>query len=54
VQAIEGGEFAQIILRIDVFDPKDGAGDVSPGILQAVRNHYKLDQRNVENIYVPR
>ncbi len=54
VKAIERGEFAQIILRIDVFDPKDGAGDVSPGILQAVRNHYKLDKANVENIYVPR
>ena len=53
VKAIERGGFAQIILRIDVFDPKEGAGDVSPGILQAVRNHYKLDQRNVENIYVP-
>ena len=54
VKAIEKGEFAQIILRIDVFDPKEGAGDVSPRILQAVRNHYKLDKRNVENIYVPR
>ena len=37
-----------------VFDPNAGAGDVSPGILQAVRDNYKLDQRNVENIYIPR
>jgi hypothetical protein len=46
--------FAQVILRIDIFDPNPGAGDVSPGILQALRDNYKLDQRNVENIYVPR
>lgn len=46
--------FAQVILRIDIFAPQPGAGDVSPGILQALRDNYKLDQRNVENIYVPR
>ncbi|HET6312852.1 MAG TPA: hypothetical protein VFH60_03375 [Chloroflexia bacterium] len=46
--------FAQVILRIDIFAPDPGAGDVSPGILQALRDNYKLDQRNVENIYVPR
>jgi hypothetical protein len=46
--------FAQVILRINIFDPNPGAGDVSPGILQALRDNYKLDQRNVENIYVPR
>jgi hypothetical protein len=54
VEAIRARHFSQIILRIDVFDPDAGAGDVSPGILQAVRDNYKLDQRNVENIYVPR
>ncbi|MDQ6694672.1 MAG: hypothetical protein M3014_09670 [Chloroflexota bacterium] len=46
--------FAQIILRIDVALEDTGAGDVSPEILQAVRDNYKLDQRNVENIYVPK
>lgn len=46
--------FAQVILRIDIFAPQPGAGDVSPGILQALRDNYKLDQRNVENIYIPK
>jgi hypothetical protein len=53
VEAIRRKRFSQIILRIDVFRPDAGAGDVSPGVLQAVRDNYKLDQRNVEIIYVP-
>jgi hypothetical protein len=53
VAEIERKGFAQVILRIDIFAPDSGAGDVSPGILQALRDNYKLDQRNVENIYVP-
>ncbi|HEY0068962.1 MAG TPA: hypothetical protein VGE04_03245 [Chloroflexia bacterium] len=53
VAEIERKGFAQVILRIDIFAPDPGAGDVSPGILQALRDNYKLDQRNVENIYVP-
>lgn len=52
--AIAAKQFSQIILRIDVNEPQAGAGDVSPEILQAVRDNYKLDQRNVLNIYVPR
>jgi hypothetical protein len=52
--AIAMREFSQIILRIDVDEPQAGAGDVSPEILQAVRDNYKLDQHNVLNIYVPR
>jgi len=52
--AIAAKQFSQIILRIDVDEPQAGAGDVSPEILQAVRDNYKLDQRNVLNIYVPR
>jgi hypothetical protein len=54
VAAIRAKSFAQIILRIDVSGPDAGAGDVSPGVLHAVQDNYKLDQRNVENIYVPR
>lgn len=54
VEAIERKSFSQVILRIDVDEQGDAAGDVSPRILQAVRDNYKLDQRNVENIYVPR
>lgn len=54
VQAIKDKQFSQVILRIQVESPDAGAGDVSPGILQAVHDNYKLDQRNVENIYVPR
>ncbi|MEA2576214.1 MAG: hypothetical protein QOH93_3512, partial [Chloroflexia bacterium] len=54
VDEIRRKGFAQVILRIDIFAPDPGAGDVSPGILQALRDNYKLDQRNVENIYVPR
>jgi hypothetical protein len=52
--AIDAKQFSQIILRIDVDRPDAGAGDVSPQILQAVQDNYKLDQRNVLNIYVPR
>ena len=54
VQAIAARRFSQVILRVDVDEPQAGAGDVSPGILQAVKDNYKLDQRNVLNIYVPR
>src|SRR5262249_54416584 len=54
LDAIKKKEFAQIILRIDIAQPDAGAGDVSPEILQAVRDNYKLDQRNVLNIYVPK
>lgn len=54
VGAIRDRRFSQIILRDDVDAPDAGAGDVSPGILQAVRDNYKLDERNVLNIYVPR
>jgi hypothetical protein len=54
VAAIRDRRFSQIILRIDVFKQDAGSGDVSPGVLRAVRDSYKLDQRNVENIYIPR
>jgi hypothetical protein len=54
VGAIRDRRFSQIILRDDVDAPEAGAGDISPGILQAVRDNYKLDQRNVLNIYAPR
>ncbi|MEO5951082.1 MAG: hypothetical protein ABIQ44_01320 [Chloroflexia bacterium] len=54
VAAIKAKEFSQVILRVDVDEPDAGAGDVSPGILQAVQDNYKLDQRNVLNIYVPK
>jgi hypothetical protein len=52
--AIRSRVFAQIILKIDIEQPQAGAGDVSPEILQAVRDNYKLDQRNVLNIYIPK
>lgn len=54
LKAIAAKQFSQIILRVDVDEPQAGAGDVSPEILQAVNDNYKLDQRNVLNIYVPR
>ena len=54
VGAIRYRRFSQLILRDDVDAPDAGAGDVSPGILQAVRDNYKLDERNVLSIYVPR
>jgi hypothetical protein len=54
VEAVSDRRFSQIVLRDDVDHPDAGAGDVSPGILQAVQDNYKLDQRNVLNIYVPR
>jgi hypothetical protein len=54
VEAITRKSFSQVILRIDIDEQGDAAGDVSPRILQAVRDNYKLDQRNVENIYVPK
>ena len=54
VEAIRQKRFSQLIFRIEVMAPDAGAGDVSPGILQAVRDNYTLDQRNVENIYVPK
>ena len=54
VKAVETKQFAQIIVRIDIDSPEAGAGDLSPQILQAMKDNYKLDQRNVLNIYVPK
>ncbi len=54
VEAIRRRHFDQIIVRVDVFNLADTAGDLSPAILQAIRDNYKLDEANVENIYVPR
>lgn len=54
VAAIQAKRFSQIILRVEIDEPQAGAGDVSPGILQAVKDNYKLDERNVLNIYVPK
>jgi hypothetical protein len=54
LNAIEDKQFAQIIVRIDIDAPQAGAGDLSPEILQAMKDNYKLDQRNVLNIYVPK
>ena len=54
LRAVETKQFAQIIVRIDIDAPEAGAGDLSPQILQAMKDNYKLDQRNVLNIYVPR
>lgn len=54
VAAIKAKQFSQIILRVDIDEPQAGAGDVSPGILQAVQDNYKLDQHNVLNIYIPK
>ena len=54
VDAIRRKTFSQVILRVDLTDPDKQTGDVSPQILQAVRDNYKLDKRDVENIYVPK
>jgi hypothetical protein len=54
LNAVETKQFAQIIVRIDIDAPEAGAGDLSPQILQAMKDNYKLDQRNVLNIYVPK
>ena len=53
-QLSKARQFAQIIVRIDIDSPEAGAGDLSPEILQAMKDNYKLDQRNVLNIYVPK
>lgn len=54
LNAVQTKQFAQIIVRIDIDAPEAGAGDLSPQILQAMKDNYKLDQRNVLDIYVPR
>ncbi len=54
VGAIRSGYFDQIIVRVDVSNPADTAGDLSPAILQAIRDNYRLDKANVENIYIPK
>ncbi|HST05142.1 MAG TPA: hypothetical protein VLQ48_10435 [Chloroflexia bacterium] len=54
LNAVQTRQFAQIIVRIDIDSPEAGAGDLSPEILQAMKDNYKLDQRNVLNIYVPK
>ena len=54
VEAVQGKQFSQIILRFDAQQQGESAGDVSPAILQAVLDNYKLDQRNVMFIYVPK
>jgi hypothetical protein len=54
VAAIQAQVFSLIILRVDLTQPDEGQGDVSPGIAAAVRAAYTLDQRNVEFIYKPK
>jgi MFS family permease len=54
VGVIRSGYFDQIIVRVDVSNPADTAGDLSPAILQAIRDNYRLDRANVENIYIPK
>jgi hypothetical protein len=54
VEAVRRKEFSQIALRYDIDEQGESAGDLSPGMLQAVRDNYKLDQRNVMFVYVPK
>jgi hypothetical protein len=53
VQAIREGRFALIILDINLDNPTDAAGNLSPGLQAAIRAAYHLDQRNVLNLYKP-
>jgi hypothetical protein len=54
VEAVRRKEFSQIILRYEVEVQGESAGDLSPALLQAVLDNYKLDQRNVMFIYEPK
>jgi hypothetical protein len=52
--AIRSGYFSLVILRFSLDDPQlTAAGDLSPGLLSAVRESYHLDQRNVLYLYKP-
>jgi hypothetical protein len=57
VARVERGEFSLIALRYDVFaTPADGGGanDLTPALYTAIRNRYRVIERNVMIIYAPR
>ncbi|CAA9583624.1 MAG: hypothetical protein AVDCRST_MAG18-3501 [uncultured Thermomicrobiales bacterium] len=57
VARVERGEFSLIALRYDLFaTAADGGGpnDLTPGLYTAIRAHYRVIERNVMTLYVPR
>jgi hypothetical protein len=57
VARVVRGGFSLIALRYDLFDPDAGKGpptDMTPALYNAIRAHYKVIQRNVMILYVPR
>ncbi len=54
VARVERGEFSLIALRYDVFAVGGPPDDLTPGLYQAIRAHYRASERNVLTLYVRR
>jgi hypothetical protein len=56
VGRVERGEFSLIALRYDIFAPdtEGGGADLTPGLYQAIRAHYRVIERNVMTLYAPK
>ncbi|MDQ2808855.1 MAG: hypothetical protein M3Z04_18415, partial [Chloroflexota bacterium] len=55
IAAVRAHYFSLVVLRFKLEDRNyDPAGDLSPGMVQALRDSYQLDQRNVLYLYKPK
>jgi len=54
VARVERGEFSLIALRYDVFATSGAATDLTPELFEAIRGRYRVVERNVLYLYVPR
>ncbi len=53
VDEIKQTKFGLIVVRQDVNSADAPAGDLTPGVFEAIRKHYRIVERNIEYIYAP-
>ncbi len=53
VEELRQGRFGLVVLRQDLTSADAPAGDLTPAVFQAVKEHYRIVERNVEFIYAP-
>ncbi|MBN1485876.1 MAG: hypothetical protein JXA37_14275 [Chloroflexia bacterium] len=54
LRTIEQGGFEAILWRDDLAEMGQRSNDLSPAAFAAIRRHYRILYRDVENVYVPR
>jgi hypothetical protein len=53
VEELRNAKFGLVVLRQDLTKADTPAGDLTPGVFQAIKEHYRIVERNVEFIYAP-